>query len=74
LYEWQLANARFLLEVPFDILWEFGDARGMRPTFIVSAGRSGSTLLAQLLRALDYNVVSEPQLLYESCDGCAMQR
>jgi hypothetical protein len=60
LYEWQRTHAQHLLEVPVDRLQELGDASCMTPTFILSLGRSGSTLLAELLRALGQRVASEP--------------
>jgi hypothetical protein len=60
LYDWQRAHAQHVLEVPFARLPELGNATGVSPTFILSTGRSGSTLLGGLLRALGQSVASEP--------------
>jgi len=63
LYEWQRSRARFLLEVPIERVPEIGDASGMSPCFIISSGRTGSTLLVQMLRALGKPVMAEPDSL-----------
>lgn len=60
LYAWQRDNAERLVAVPLERLAELGAASGMSPTFVLSIGRAGSTLLAALLRAMDRPVASEP--------------
>jgi hypothetical protein len=59
LYLEQRRVANRLAELPFGQLGEIAFPR-MSPTFIISPGRCGSTLLVQLLRAAGVDAISEP--------------
>jgi hypothetical protein len=60
LYLSQRALASSIVEVPFGELSDSG--WDMRPTFIMSPGRCGSTLLFQLLKATGMSAISEPDV------------
>jgi hypothetical protein len=63
LYQHQRSHADELIEVPFERLDELCCAEGMRPTFVFSIGRCGSTLLSKLLLAAHEQSLSEPDVL-----------
>ena len=63
LYQHQRGDADTLIDVPFERLDDLGCAEGMRPTFVFSIGRCGSTLLSKLLLAAGEQSLSEPDVL-----------
>ena len=68
LYRAQLVQAESLISVPIEQLGAFGSPpRELRPMFIFSLGRTGSTLLARYLTALNSVAVSEPDVLTQVC-------
>lgn len=60
LYLWQRSRAEQLVEVPFERAPELCTGPEPSPLFLISPGRTGSTLLIQLLRALRIPSISEP--------------
>lgn len=58
----QRLTAHSLLQVPFEKLHQFDQGENMSPTFILSPGRTGSTLLLNMLRAAGGGTVSEPDV------------
>lgn len=68
LYAEQLTRAAAVVSVPFERLAELEPARcNPSPTMIFSPGRTGSTLLAKLLRAIGEPCASEPDMLAQIC-------
>lgn len=62
LYQGQFATAAKLVAVPLERLAEFGATGDSDATFIFSASRCGTTLLARLLRATGQPSASEPDV------------
>jgi hypothetical protein len=68
MYGAQLSGAAGVVTVPFERLAELEPPGcAPRPTLIFSPGRTGSTLLARLLRAAGAPCASEPDMLTQVC-------
>jgi hypothetical protein len=68
LYGAQLTGATGIVTVPFERLSEIEPPScSPRPTLIFSPGRTGSTLLARLVRASGASCASEPDMLTQIC-------
>jgi hypothetical protein len=67
LYDAALDHASGLLSVPFERLPELDPGGASRPCFIFSLGRTGSTLLVRLLRAVGCDAASEPDWFTQLC-------
>jgi hypothetical protein len=68
MYGAQLTGAAGIVAVPFERLGELEPpCCAPRPTLIFSPGRTGSTLLARLLRAAGTPCASEPDMLTQVC-------
>jgi LPS sulfotransferase NodH len=66
-YAGALDHACGILSVPFERLGEQLPPARLRPCFIFSLGRTGSTLLVRLLRAAGCQSVSEPDWFTQLC-------
>lgn len=62
LYYTQRLTAHSLVRVPFEKIHQLDQGERMSPTFILTPGRSGSTLLMSLLRTAGAATVSEPDV------------
>lgn len=62
LYQYQYQNARTVISIPFEELKQYEYIGSMRPTFVFSIGRCGSTLLSSLMKALGHCSISEPDI------------
>lgn len=58
----QRLTAQSLLKIPFEKLHQLDRGEKMSPTFILTPGRTGSTLLMNMLRAAGGGTVSEPDV------------
>lgn len=62
LYLAQFETASEIVSVPFESYHEYESVPAREPTFILSVGRAGTTLLTNILQAGGANSISEPDL------------
>ncbi len=62
LYQYQYKNARTMISIPFEGLEQYEYSGLIRPTFVFSIGRCGSTLLSSLMTAFGHCSISEPDI------------
>jgi hypothetical protein len=69
LYQAQREHAAQAVVLPFKALAGLFGGPGAQPTFLFSVGRCGSTLAADLLKAVGISIASEPGVYEQLVDG-----